>query len=190
MVVANQAQAGASASAQQSTEERRRGLLRIAQQSLGLILEGLVERIREAAPAATVTRSPNLVVQLGNGMLSVNSIQPAPPRCLAAFGGPSAFDVIAYTTIAVQKPRDRFGYEGRSHSLWFCDAHDEGVYRWFEMAFMIYGMTRAHVSIDPFAIDPTDEDAAGAFWSGISVRQVAWEPVPFDQGNEEQFIER
>lgn len=190
MVVANQAQAGASASAQQSTEERRRGLLRIAQQSLGLILEGLVERIREAAPAAMVTRSPNLVVQLGNGMLSVNSIQPAPSRCLAAFGGPPAFDVIAYTTIAVQKPRDRYGYEGRSHSLWFCDAHDEGVYRWFETAFMVFPLIPRTSSVNPFAFPPMDEEAAEAFSPTTAEYQVAWEPLPFDQGDEEQFIER
>jgi hypothetical protein len=96
-----------------------------------------MELLQMTAPAATVTRSPNLVAQLGEGRLSVDAILPAPPRCLAAFGGSPAFDVIAYTTITVQKTRDRYGYEGRSHSLWFCDAHDEGVYRWFETAFMI-----------------------------------------------------
>jgi hypothetical protein len=190
MVVAKQAQAGASASARQSTEERRSGLFRIAQQSLGQVLQALVEQIREAAPAATILRSPNLVVQLGDGKLSVDAIQSAPPHCLAAFGGPPAFDVIAYTAIAACKPRDRFGYEGRSHSLWFCDAYEEGVYRWFETAFMVYPLIPVVSTVNPFAFSPKDRKAAEAFSPTTSEYQIAWEPLPFDQGDEEQFIER
>ncbi len=190
MVVAKQAQAGASASARQSTEERRRGLFRIAQQSLGQVLEALVEQIGEAAPAATILRSPNLVVQLGDGKLSVDAIQEASPGCLAAFGGPPTLDVIAYTAIAVRKPRDRFGYEGRSHSLWFCDAYEEGVYRWFETAFMVYPLIPVVSTVNPFAFPPTDRKAAEAFSPTTAEYQVAWEPLPFDQGDEELFIER
>ncbi len=190
MIVDKHAQAGAIASAQKSTEERRRELFHTAQQSLETILEELIERIRDAAPSATVTRSPNLIVQLGDGSLSVDSIQPAPPKCLAAFGGPPAFDVIAHTTIAVHKPRDQYDYEGRSHSLWFCDAYDEGVYRWFETAFMIMPLIALTSTVNPFALSPTDEEAAEAFSPTMAERQVAWEPLPFDQGDEEQFIER
>jgi len=190
LIVAQQAQAGAIASAQKSTEERRRDLFHTARQSLGTILEELLERILDAAPSATVTRSPNLIVQLGDGRLSVDSIQPAPPKCLAAFSGPPAFDVIAHTAIAVHKPRDRYDYEGRSHSLWFCDAYDEGVYRWFETAFMVYPLIPHTSSVNPFAFSPTDEEAAEAFSPTTAEYQVAWEPLPFDQGDEEQFIER
>ncbi len=131
-----------------------------------------------------------MIVQLGEGSLSVDSIQPAPPKCLAAFGGPPAFDVIAHTTIAVHQPRDRYDYEGRSHSLWFCDAYDEGVYRWFETAFMIMPLIALPSTVNPFALSPTDEEAAEAFSPTMAERQVAWEPLPFDQGDEEQFIER
>ncbi|HBY96769.1 MAG TPA: hypothetical protein DEP84_22950 [Chloroflexi bacterium] len=109
---------------------------------------------------------------------------------MAVIGRPPAFDVIAYTAIAARKPRDQYDYEGRSHSLWFCDAHDEGVYRWFEMAFMVQPLVRERFSLDPFALPPTEEAAARAFSPAISARQVAWEPLPFDQGDEEQFIER
>src|SRR6266487_2692043 len=124
MVVAQEAQAGASSSAQKSIEERRRDLLNTARQSLEAILGSLVERILEDAPSARVTRSPHLIVQLGKGRLSVNPTQPAPPECLAAFNRPPAFDVIASAAIEVRKPRDQYSYEGRSHSLWFCDAYD------------------------------------------------------------------
>jgi serine/threonine-protein kinase len=188
IIVEKQAQAGAIASAQKSTEERRSQLLHAARQSFKGICERLIEQIREAAPAAAVAQSQ--FVYLGDGSLLIKSIQPAPLGCLVASGGLPIFDVIAYTEIAVQQPRDRFDYEGRSHSLWFCDAHDEGVYRWFETAFMIGVWIPQRSTMDPFALSPTDKMAAHAFAPGSSDRQVEWEPLPFDQGDEEQFIER
>jgi len=190
MIVGKQAQAGAIASAQKSTEEQRRELFNTARQSLEVILESLIEQTLDAAPSAIVTRSPDLIVQLGDGRLSVDLTQPAPPKCLAAFGGPPAFDVIAHATIAVHQPRDRYHYEGRSHSLWFCDAYDKGVYRWFETAFMIMPLIPLTSTVNPFALSPTNEEAAEAFSPTMAERQVAWEPLPFDQGDEEQFIER
>jgi len=189
-IVSEMARAGASASAQQSTEERRGHLFHTARLSLETILANLLERVRDAAPAASITRSPYLTVQLGNGKLSIASIQPAPPECLAAFGRSPAFDVIAYTAITVHQPRDRFNYEGRSHALWYCDAHHEGVYRWFETAFMIMPLIALISTVNPFALAPIDEKAAAAFSQTTSDRQIAWEPLPFDQGDEEQFIER
>ncbi len=188
IIVEKQAQAGAIASAEKSTEERRSELLHTARQSFEGIRERLIEQIREAAPAAAVAQSQ--FVSLGDGSLSIKSIQPAPLGCLAASGRPPAFDVIAYTEIAVRQPRDRFGYEGRSHSLWFCDAYNEGVYRWFETAFMIGVWIPQRSTMDPFALSPTDKMAAHAFAPATSDRQVAWEPLPFDQGDEEQFLER
>jgi serine/threonine-protein kinase len=190
LIVSRQAQEGARASAQKSTEQTRTELLSAAQQAFERILDMLVVRVLEAAPSATITRVPSLVVRLGDGVLAVDQVNSAPPGCLANPHGPPAFDVIAYTAAAARKPRDQFGYEGRSHSLWFCDAHDEGVYRWFETAFMIQPLVRQSSTLNPFALPPTDKDAPGAFSPAISVRQVAWEPVPFDQGDEEQFIER
>ncbi len=188
IIVEKQAQAEAIASAVKSTEERRSELLHTARQTFEGIRERLIEHICEAAPAAAVAQSQ--FVSLGDGSLSIKSIQPAPLGCLAASGRPLAFDVIAYTEIAVRQPRDRFGYEGRSHSLWFCDAYNEGVYRWFETAFMIGVWIPQRSTMDPFARSPTDKMAAHAFASATSDRQVAWEPLPFDQGDEEQFLER
>ncbi len=188
IVVEQQARAGAIASAEKSTQERRAELLRTARQSFEPILESLIEQIREAAPAATVAQSK--FVSLGEGSLSVETIQPASPGSLAAFGRSPAFDVIAYTEIAVRQLPDRFGYEGRSHSLWFCDAHKEGVYRWFETAFMVSPLFSHSITLNPFALPPTATKAAEAFSPVLTEYQVAWEPLPFDQGDEEQFIER
>lgn len=189
-IVDSHAREGAAMYAQNSTEERRSALAVAAGQSLETILDRLVENIRDYASAASVTRAPNLRVRLGQGELTVDAVRPAPDGCLAASGRPPAFDVVAYTIITVRQPRDEFDYEGRSHSLWFCDAYDEGVYRWFETAFMVQALIPKRGLLDPFALPPTDEGAALAFAPIISSRQIAWQPLPFDQGEEEQFIER
>jgi serine/threonine protein kinase len=186
-IVGRQAEEGAQASAQKSAQQQRIELLAAANHSLSQILDTLVERIREAAPAATVSPPPGVDARLGNGALVVDAVAPSPVNLSAS----PRLDVIAYTAIEVHQPLDPYGYEGRSHSLWFCDAHDAGVYRWFETAFMIHPLVRESSSVAPFALVPDDKDAVAAFSSfGIGRRQIAWEPVPFDQGDEDQFIER
>lgn len=91
---------------------------------------------------------------------------------------------------AVRKTKDRYDYEGRAHSLWFCDAQDEGIYRWHEIAFMVSPLIPQRFTLDPFALSPIDELAGRAFSPVMDVRQLAWQPLSFDQGNEDQFIER
>ena len=191
-VVEKLSEEAAKKSAQQSREEIRRELFRSAEQSFNRILEVLRERILEAAPAAvdSTTAAPGLQMHLGNGTIIIDPIQMAIAECLAAYDYEPPFDVIAYTAIAVRKPRDRYDYEGRAHSLWFCDAHDEGVYRWYEIAFMVQPLIPERSTLDPFALPPTDENAAHSFTPVMNVCQIAWQPLPFDQGGEEQFIER
>ncbi len=189
-IVEQHVRAAASDSAQKSLDEQRRGLFTIARQSFETILEELVTQISDAAPSALIKRSPYVTMQLGTGVLSIDSPVSAPAGCLKAFGGPAAFDVIASSSIKVSQPRDQFGYEGRSHALWFCDAHEKGVYRWFETAFMIYPLIPRINSVNPFAFSPTDKNAAEAFSPSTTEYQIAWELLPFDQGDEGQFIER
>jgi len=191
-VVEKLSEEAAKKSAQQSREEVRRELFRAGEQSFNLILEALRERILEAAPAVieSTTASPGLQMHLGNGTIIIDPIKMAIAECLAAYDYEPSFDVIAYSAIAVRKPRDRYGYEGRAHSLWFCDAHDEGVYRWYEIAFMVQPLIPERYTLDPFALSPTDENAAQAFTPVMGVRQIAWQPLPFDQGDEGQLIER
>jgi serine/threonine-protein kinase len=55
---------------------------------------------------------------------------------------------------------------------------------------MISPLIAERSTLDPFPLRPTDEHAAAAFTQVTDVRQVAWQPIPFDQGEEEQFIER
>jgi hypothetical protein len=178
-------------SAKRSEAEKRRELFEVAEQSFKGIVDTLRARVLQAAPATRVSTTLNEVtLHLGNGSLTVTSLQMAPAGCLAAFDYEAPFDVIAYTAIGARKPQDRFRYEGRAHSLWFCDAQSEGLYRWYELAFMISPLTGQRLSIAPFALPPTDKYAGGAFTPVMGVRQIAWQPVAFDQGDEEKFIER
>lgn len=190
-VVEKRAEETARMSAERSREESRRELFEAARQSFEQILDTLRQRALEAAPATSVSATRGgLTLSLGDGSLIIAPLQMAPADCLAAFDYESPFDVIAYTAIAVRKPRDRLGYEGRAHSLWFCDAQDEGLYRWYELAFMISSLVAERSTLEPFALAPTDEYAGRALAPVMDVRQVAWQPVAFDQGDEERFIDR
>jgi serine/threonine-protein kinase len=64
-----------------------------------------------------------------------------------------------------------------------------GVYRWFETAFMLNPIIRASSTMAPSALPPSPE-AAEALMPGIGSRQVAWPFLAFDQGDEGEFIDR
>ena len=99
------------------------------------------------------------------------------------------FDVVSYSKITIDKPRDRHGYEGRSHSLWFCDAQEAGVFRWYETAFMYNLAIPKFTSHKPFALEPGDSSRQ-AISIGMNYFQVVWPFIPIDQGNEREFIEQ
>lgn len=78
-----------------------------------------------------------------------------------------AFDVVAHAGIILRIPRDRCDFEGRSHSLWYCDAFEVGRYEWIETAFMITPMIPKMTVMRPFMLDPGPE-AAKALWVGLA----------------------
>jgi serine/threonine-protein kinase len=55
---------------------------------------------------------------------------------------------------------------------------------------MISPLIAQRSTLEPFALAPTDKYAGRALAPVTDIRQLAWQPVPFDQGDEEQFIER
>ncbi|WP_425154883.1 serine/threonine-protein kinase [Candidatus Palauibacter sp.] len=64
------------------------------------------------------------------------------------------FAVVAVAKLSVVAARRRSRYEGRSHSLWYCDAQQAEQYGWFETAFMDHPIRRIHSSMAPFALQP------------------------------------
>src|SRR5262249_39442449 len=77
------------------------------------------------------------------------------------------------SSINLSIPQDRYGYEGRSHSLWFCDAKEAESYQWYENAFMFHPLNRQQSRKNPFALDP-GEESAKALSPGMNRFQLAW----------------
>jgi serine/threonine-protein kinase len=98
------------------------------------------------------------------------------------------FDVIAIALIAVRRTPDQTGYEGRAHSLWYCDAVIESQYAWYETAFTTSGFSSATSPLDPFATAPTQAWEALGHVMGRS--QVAWPFTRLDPGDIDDFIDR
>jgi len=168
--------------------ERRRALRDAAEQALESIVAQLHQEIADNAPAVQVAGSPPNRWTLNNATLRVDLITATVPKPDQPEQLP--FDVVAQTSISLSVPRDRYGYTGRSHSLWYCDAQQEGVYRWYETAFMITFGGSERRGFAPFDMHPGDPNAMLALSPAMHTHQVAWPFTPIDQGDEDDFIER
>jgi len=177
------------ASEAQSEKGRRDALLGDARRGLDVISEALRGVVtREAAAAEITTRREGWSVQLGRARLGLSTARPHDGRSWGGWEAP-AFDVIASATLTITMPSDRYGYEGRSHSLYFADAHDPGRYAWYETAFMVSPVLARLSRQNPFALDP-GEDAAKAFWRGMAETQVAWPMTELILGDLGEFVDR
>jgi serine/threonine-protein kinase len=189
-IVAEKSEGGRIASVAQSEAERRTDLLQAATASFQRIGEQLKETINEHAPQASIriARNRSWNADLKSASLVFSMVERTDSNIWGGWEAP-AIDVIGYGSIEVSIPRNRYDYEGRSHSLWFCDAKEAGRYGWFEAAFMITPGMRLSYPKAPFALDP-GEEAAKALWSGMAEFQMAW---PFTQvivGELDEFIDR
>ena len=187
LAVERQAEATRQQSAAQAEAERRRALYATAEQALQNTLALLDRRIKDEASAVETGHTghgpSNMAWKLNTGSMSVDF-----PKSVGLGRDQSLpFEVIAHTQIVASMPADRRGYAGRSHSLWFCDAQEPGVFRWFETAFMTLGSEN---SLAPFAMNPDARDAAIALSPTMHIYQAAWPFMPIDQGDEDDFIER
>lgn len=86
-------------------------------------------------------------------------------------------------------PPTRAGYNGRSQSLWYCDAQEPGLFRWFETVFTISPVHREADERQSLMLPP-GENAGGALSNTMTEWQVAWRFTPVDQGDAAGFIER
>ena len=112
--------------------ERRQELGRAAGESLEHILSLLHSTIEENAPASDgLTKDFMGIWYLNEAELKVDSAMMVGSE--STEGAP--FEVVGYSSITLRIPRDQFGYEGRCHSLWYCDPQEAGVFRWYETAF-------------------------------------------------------
>jgi serine/threonine-protein kinase len=188
--VARRGEIGRQASARQSEAERRQALADTALQALTRVAATLRDAIMNAAPSASLSTGLKVgwTVQLDQAELRLAPPVIASPNPWGSRGTP-AFDLIAFSELDLRVPADHYGYEGRSHSLWYCDAQEAGRYQWFETAFMLSAFTAKMPRQDPFSLDP-GEQAAGAVRSGIADIQVAWPFTQVSAGELDDFISR
>ena len=185
LAVQRKAEAARQRSLAQSEAERRASLGRDASESLEALVMLLQDAIEEHAPASAP--APGLsrwAWALSDALLMVKEFR-TPARAVDL-----PFDVIAYSSIELQMLRQGRDYDGRAHSLWYCDAQEERVFRWYETALMFNPFIGGQVSpIDPFAAEPGRE-AEAALSPAMDIYQVAWPFTPIDQGGEDEFVER
>lgn len=159
--------AAARASSARSNSERRATLVADATQSLQALSATLRATVLEAAPSARPgagSRSLAWELTLNGAVLEFGRLEPTPANPWGPWK--PAFEVVAQCAVGVRIPRDRYGYEGRSHSLWYCDAQAPNAFRWFETAFMISPLLPRRGLRDPFALIP-GEEAGEALSPGI-----------------------
>ncbi|HCG00491.1 MAG TPA: hypothetical protein DEV93_08080 [Chloroflexi bacterium] len=168
----------ARAAGQRQAANRRADLLATAQPALETVLDALASQVIAVAPDAN-RGGGLLTLCLREATLRVGRVE------MATMTAP--FEVVGHTSIAIQIPRNQYGYEGRSHSLWYCDAEREGEFHWYEAAFMHSPFSRHATTVNPFALAPGE--AAEAFRSGMTALQLAWPFVSLDQQMAD-FIDR
>jgi serine/threonine-protein kinase len=173
-----------------SEKERRIELQAAAAHTFAEISAELHSSIAEAVPSASHTedRKGGWSIRLNKAELALSPID----NCLKGQWdgwGPPAFEVLCTASLELRVPRNQFGYEGRSHSLWYGDIQEARCFEWFETAFMISPLMQRHSPHDPFSLDP-GEEAAKAVWTGMAEYQVAWAFTPLRVGQLDEFIDR
>ena len=180
----------ARASAARTAEEGRLALFEASRKSLEAIAGQLRQSVLDNAPASTPTAGTPFdewAIQLGGATIGMDPATLSDASSWKSWR--PVFDVIAFATVGVLIPPDRHAYAGRAHSLLYCDAQKEGVYRWFETAFMVSPLMSTRTAMDPVALPP-GEFAGKALSRTLAEWQVAWPFTPIDQGQETEFIER
>lgn len=188
--VAKRAESARANSAIQSETERRAELAKAAATSLKRIEEALFDAITEAAPTTISSHPPRRgrVLSLGRAHLEFVPAVETSQNPWQWRDAP-AFDVISQSGLVLSFPPDKYGYQGRSHSLWFCNMLEKGCYQWLETAFMISPLVHKTSNTNPFALD-AGPVAAKALSSAMTEYQLAWPFEPVDIADIDEFIDR
>lgn len=175
-------------SERRSEETRRINLRSAARSSYQSVSEALRTSITDAAPAATVQidNTGGWVARLGGATLDFAPMQPESRNEWNHWG--NGFDVIAYATVSLSLPPNSFNYDGRSHSLWFCDVVEEGEYGWYEVAFMDGAVMARASRWYPYALRP-GEASAKALSRALTEFDVARPFKRLTLGDLDEFLE-
>ena len=112
----------------------------------------------------------------------------AGPRIVEPERWSGPFEVIACASIELEQTSTHNDYPGRSHSLWYCDALQEGRFEWFELAFMDSPLFGGRRRMEPYAAQP--EGISIAFDRVIGATQLAWPLEQLDRADPQEFVDR
>jgi tRNA A-37 threonylcarbamoyl transferase component Bud32 len=158
----------------------------IAARDFARLSNVLWDAITRAAPTADAWQSElGWTVRLGYATLECDALRAQPPNPYGS-GMWAPFDIIAYSSVSLHFHRPHQRYQGRSHSLWYCDAQAAGRYHWYETAFMTGSLRAMTISRCPYALQPPH--AARAFIAGPL--NVAWPFTALVGSNLNEFIGR
>ena len=110
------------------------------------------------------------------------------PRIIQPERWSGPFEVIACASIELLQTSTHNDYPGRSHSLWYCDALQEGRFEWFELAFMDSPLFGGRRRMEPYAAQP--EGISIAFDRVIGATQLAWPLEQLDRADPKEFVGR
>lgn len=179
-------QAETAAESARSEGTRRAQLFDSGAAMFASFAQPLLEAIEDEAPLAQIERGAghgkmHFVARFGSVGLGLS--QPEP---VEGWQGP--FDVIGAATISVNMPGNGFGWEGRAHSLWYCDARTPGEYHWYELAFMDSPLLPSTKPVEPYSLNPSQ--ASAAFSGVVGMTQLAWPVALIDRDDPADFADR
>jgi hypothetical protein len=111
------------------------------------------------------------------------------PETSPSSPGSLPFSVVSESVIRVTRSSPLHGWVGRGHSLWYCDAEEQGRFAWYELAFTQSGFAAGALPpMDPFYLDGID--AREALSPGITRTQLAWDFEELDRSDLSGFVNR
>jgi eukaryotic-like serine/threonine-protein kinase len=95
--------------------------------------------------------------------------------------------VISEAVMTVNPVPSVQGYAGRTHSLWYCDAFDEGRFAWYELAFMEHALKTQPGRV-PFAMGA--HSARQVFENVMGTVQLARRLEELNRSELDGFLDR
>lgn len=172
--------------AEGTTREEQRHRLSVSANSLAdMFMSNLKDNLESVSGIERRETMGETIYRLGQGTLLISPMESV--REIPEI----PFDVVSAFSMTVEQDTDagNWNWNGRSHSLWFCDVEEEGVYDWYETAFhRVFGGQRPR--INPYARTPLDADAQSALSPAISSVQVARKFFRIDDEHADEFVNR
>ena len=176
------ADAGRQISEQTTRKENRQRLVGSGKALADMFMSNLKESLESVSGIHKEERMGEIYYRFGQGTLIISPIQsideiPSMP-----------FDVVASFSMTIEQVKDNMNWNGRQHSLWFCDAEEKESYDWYETAF--HRIRGQRPRLEPYALIPLDGDAQMAFSPVIHTVQIARKLIRVSDEQADEFINR